>query len=83
MALLVRYARTAKTADLGVLWVVINGGEPIDVEAIDRVIRELATFGFDSEARVRARNCVSYACDSLSQAALGESKPPPYIFENR
>lgn len=49
-ALLGRYARLAKGADLGNLRVAINGGEPIDVEATQQFSAELAKHGFDPKA---------------------------------
>jgi long-chain-fatty-acid--[acyl-carrier-protein] ligase len=49
-ALLGRYARLAKRADLSTVRVAICGGEPIDVQAMELFSTELARYGFDPRA---------------------------------
>lgn len=68
-ALLGRYARVAKNADLGSLRFAVNGGEPIDVEASERFGSELARFGFPRESIA-----ASYG---LAEAACGVTMPAP------
>lgn len=66
-ALMGRYARVVKGADLSALRVAISGGELVDVDATEQFATSLGAFGFSPEAV-----CCSYG---LAEASCGLTMP--------
>jgi long-chain-fatty-acid--[acyl-carrier-protein] ligase len=66
-SLLARYSRVVQGADLSQLRVAINAGEPIDVDAAEQLIANLAKSGFSPAAL-----CCSYG---LAEASCGLTMP--------
>ncbi|OSC41131.1 long-chain-fatty acid--ACP ligase MbtM [Mycobacterium decipiens] len=57
-----KYARRVSGVDLGALRVAINGGEPVDCDALTRFAAAMAPFGFDAGAAVPSYGLAESTC---------------------